>query len=329
MLNENFYSGFAIAIAWPETYCKQSNSWYDGLSNLIGLSKNYYYKVGHAALILINSKNRESFYFDFGRYHAPFNHGRVRSELTDHGLAINTIPEISNNGKRIENIVDILSELQLNPECHGEGNLHASYYNVNFNKALKKAYSLQERSPIPYGPFKYKGSNCSRFVNTSILAGKPNWKFSFKMKYLVPLTPTPLNNVISQSTKIVVPRMLLNGTSLPERIIDKTLLKSTMPQPVKHVNIPKAAQWLSGEGAGSWFHITTDRNKYLVLRYNSDGGLECEGRFMTVESAKFNINLPFKFIHLSHCTKITLLQNNTVFELLKINYAKKNLLKYL
>lgn len=328
MPDKNFYTGFAIAIAWPETYCKQSDSWYDGILHLLGMSKNYYYKVGHAALVLIDNKNNIPHYFDFGRYHAPFKFGRVRSKSTDHGLAINTIPEISDNGKKIENIHDILVELQLNPECHGEGKLHASYYHINFKKAFEKANTLQKKSPIPYGPFKYKGSNCSRFVNTSILAGKPKWKFSFRMKYFVPLTPTPLNNVISQSNKIVIPKMLPNGAFSPNKIIDKSVLKSTLPPPIKHSNIPETAQWLSGEGAGSWFFIMPDKNQYIILRYNSDGVLECEGRFKQMGNAKFYINLPFKFVHLSHCAKITLQQNNTIIEFIKTSYAKENMAKY-
>lgn len=167
MSTQKKYTGFALALAWPQTYCKQPGSWYDRISNFLGLSENHYYKVGHAALILIDSQNKKCYYFDFGRYHTPFRHGRVRSALTDHGLAIKTIPEISNNGKKIENFRDILTELQLNPECHGEGKLYASYCRINFQKAFTKVNKLQQKSPIPYGPFKYKGSNCSRFVNTS------------------------------------------------------------------------------------------------------------------------------------------------------------------
>jgi len=308
------YTGFAIAIAWPETYCKQPGYWYDRSSNLLGLSENHYYKAGHAALVLINSNNKECFYFDYGRYHTPFQHGRVRSALTDHGLVIKTIPVISNNGEKIENFNNILTELQQNPECHGEGKLYASYCRINFHKAFRKANMLQQRSPIPYGPFKYKGSNCSRFVNTSILAGKPNLKYSFMLKYFVPLTPTPLNNVNSLSNKIVLPKMLSNMPFYPIKISDKSILKNTLPRPERHQNIPGTSQWLSGEGAGSWFNIKPNNDKYLVSRYNQDGVLECEGKFAVSKNNIFNNNLPFKFIHLSHCSKIAIQQNNTIIE---------------
>ena len=312
MPEKNNYMGFAIAIAWPETYCKQPGSWYDGILNFLGLSKNHYYKAGHAALVLIDSQNKKCFYFDFGRYHTPFRYGRVRSALTDHGLAIKTIPEISNNGEKIENFLDILTELQLNTECHGEGRLNASYCPINFHKAFTNANILQQRSPIPYGPFKYKGSNCSRFVNTSILAGNPNLKYSFILKYLVPLTPTPLNNVNALSNKIVLPKMLSNVPFCPVKISDKSILKNTLPQPERHRNIPETSQWLSGEGVGSWFNIKLNNDKYLFSRFNQDGVLECEDMFEVIKNIAFNINLPFTFIHLSHCSKVSIQQNNTI-----------------
>ena len=279
MIINNSNRGFAIAIAWPETYCKQPGYWYDGISMLLGWSKNYYYKVGHAALVLIDEVNRKCHYFDFGRYHTPFKYGRVRNATTDPGLAIQTIPLISENGKHIENFEEILTELQLNPECHGEGKLHASYCRANFTEAFAKANLLLESSPIPYGPFKYKGSNCSRFVNAALLAGKPNLLASLKLRYLVPLTPMPLNNVKALPNKTLLPKMLSNEAFCPEKISDKGLLDETLPQPVRYSEIPLTAQCLSGEGVVSWFHITSDENNFFITRYNEHGLVECKGRF--------------------------------------------------
>ena len=82
---DNNYSGFAIAVAWPETYCKQAGSWYDGILFSLGFSQHHYYKVGHAALVLINSEDNQCFYYDFGRYHALYHYGRfeVLSPIMD------------------------------------------------------------------------------------------------------------------------------------------------------------------------------------------------------------------------------------------------------
>jgi hypothetical protein len=80
------FSGFALALAWPETLCKQAGSWYDYHMHYLGINKKGYYKVGHSALVLVNQSSGNCQYFDFGRYHAPHGLGRVRSERTDNDL---------------------------------------------------------------------------------------------------------------------------------------------------------------------------------------------------------------------------------------------------
>ncbi len=310
MPKNNTPSGFAIAIAWPETYCKQPGFWYDSFTNLLGISENHYYKVGHAALVLVNTESKKCYYFDFGRYHAPFQHGRVRSKITDHGLKIKTIAQISEDGNKIENFVEILTELQLNKECHGEGELQASYTEINFDASFRKAMQMQNKSPIRYGPFRYNGSNCSRFVNTSILAGKPHWKFAFMLKYFVLLTPTPLNNVNSLPNKVVIPKLLKTKAFCPAPIKDKRKLKLTLEQPLKNEKIPENAKWLSGEGSGSWFSINQHSENYHISRYSPEGELECSGLFKIACNIYFNINLPFQIDHLSHCQKVVIKQIN-------------------
>ena len=311
------HTGFAIAIAWPETWCKQSGAWYDGFINRIGISKHHYYKVGHAALVLVDDKTGKCQYFDFGRYHTPFQHGRVRSEKTDDGLKMKTVAKISADNKQILNFEKILTELQQNPECQGEGNIHASYARVNFEKALAKAAEMQRQSPIKYGPFRYKGSNCSRFVNTVISTGNPSRLAAFKLKYLVPLTPTPLNNVISFSNKTILPK-LLPFTFTPKPVSDKSKLKVTLREPVRAAEIPQTAQWLAGEGAGSWFYISKlETGEYRIIRFSPDGKPECEGEFIISNDQLFNIQKPYRFGYLSHCGKVAIIQNNSVIEFIR------------
>lgn len=316
---KNKYSGFAIAIAWPETFCKQPGYWYDGIINYLKISKNHYYKIGHAALILIDNNEKKCHYFDFGRYHSPFQTGRVRSAVTDNGLLIKTSAEISDDGKEINNFKEIITELQLNAECHGEGKIQASYCHINFRKAFDKAIKLQELSPIPYGPFKYKGSNCSRFVNTSILAGRPDWKFWAKLYFFVPLTPTPLNNVNSLNNKIVLKNLLLNKNFHPPSVKDKSILKKTLPKPKQPEKIPQISQWLSGEGAGSWFSIKLKNSKFSINRFNPIGMLECTALFEIENNIIFDINQTYKFTYSSHCNKVSILQNQ---EIIRFNRIK-------
>ena len=152
------HNGFAIAIAWPETFCKQANAWYDILMYYFGVNRNGYYKVGHAALILIDDDTQSCQYFDFGRYHAPHGHGRVRSAKTDHDLKINTKAIVTKNHPEIINLDDILSELFANPSTHGSGTIYAASSRVNFNSALAFVTQLQEKDFIAYGPFNINGT---------------------------------------------------------------------------------------------------------------------------------------------------------------------------
>lgn len=320
MISRKHHTGFAIAIAWPETYCKQPGYWYDAITNFLGLSENHYYKVGHAALVLVDNEICKCHYFDFGRYHAPFQHGRVRSEATDDGLKMKTSASISGDGRKIENLEEILTELQLNPECHGEGKIHASYHRIKFHRAYSKAFYLQQKSPIPYGPFRYNGSNCSRFVNSALIAGKPSWWATIKLKYVVPLTPTPLNNVNAFENKVVLPKMLPNAPFCPAPISDKSKLKGTLPEPPRPKNIPEFAQWLSGEGSGSWFDIhQLESGNYLISRFDPAGELECHGEFQISNNQSFIINLPFHFEYLSHCRKVRISQEKRLIEFGRID----------
>ena len=300
------HNGFAIALAWPQTYCKQPGTWYDSITGLLGFNKNNYYMAGHAAVVLIDIGNRKCHYFDFGRYHSPYQKGRVRSAITDHDLEIKTIPRISADGKTIKNIRNILEELQFNKACHGEGELFASYCHINFQSSNNEAQLLQHNSPIPYGPFRYQGTNCSRFVNRTILAGKPGLKQKINLKYFVPLTPTPLNNVNSLNHKIVLPELREDEGFVPLEKLDQELLKSTLPPPLRNSGIPENAQWLSGEGVGSWFVISYAEGLLKVTRYSPSGDIECSGLYKNRSTTKDilveNLNVSYP----SNCSLITL-----------------------
>ena len=315
--NESKHSGFAIAIAWPRTLCKQPGSWYDPLAGWLGISKNNYYRAGHAALVLVEGDTGKCHYFDFGRYHAPYQHGRVRNEETDPGLAIGVRAKISADGRRISNFRDIMTVLQHNEECHGDGTLLASYCKVNFRMAHKKAVKMQAASPVAYGPFEYNGSNCSRFVNTCILAGKPAMKYRLKLRCFVPLTPTPLNNVNSLTHRIEIPHLRQEMPSCPQPTKDRRSLKSTLPEPERPADLPGDARWLSGEGAGSWFVIVRAGENLLVKRFSPKGKLECKEIFSVINDSSFDPGRPYKLDHISNCKKVRVIQDGTGIDMMK------------
>ena len=309
MGNSLKHTGLAIAIAWPETFCKQPGSWYDPLALRLGLNMNHYYRVGHAAVVLIDRENNKAHYFDFGRYHTPFQHGRVRSKETDHELSMETIPLLSADNSNILNIREILIELQKNKAYHGEGTIFASYAPVNFQAAYDKETHMQQSSPIPYGPFRKQGSNCSRFVNTVIRAGKPHWKFGFRLKYGMWFTPTPVNNVNSLRQRIELPVQLNYTPFYPVRKLDYKSLKSTLKPPIRHHNIPENAQWLAGEGAGSWFSIELECPHLKVTRFSPDGIMECTGYYKNNYGQAVLPDNRYRITYPSNCQIISLTSN--------------------
>lgn len=86
-------------------------------------------------------------------------------------------------------------------------------------------------------------------------------------------------------------------------------LKHTLPEPDRHSNIPETAQWLSGEGAGSWFHIELKDKLLKIARYSPDGIVECEGIFKNNSKNTFDINQTYQITHLSHCQQVSIVQD--------------------
>jgi len=192
--------GIAVTIAWPETYCKQAGAWYDPVIQAVNIGKNGYYKVGHAAIVLIDS-NGNCFYFDFGRYHTPHSFGRVRDVSTDHDLKIFTKVKFDNDGEPI--LKNLLDELNNNASCHGDGKLRAGYIHTNFDKAYQCAKEIQQNDYLPYGPFVRKGTNCSRFVRDIALVGSKNKWVNAKLRLPWMLTPSPMWNIKATGEYIV------------------------------------------------------------------------------------------------------------------------------
>lgn len=99
------------------------------------------------------------------------------------------------------------------------------------------------------------------------------------------------------------------------------LLKQTLPEPERPKSLPKSAQWLAGEGAGSWFYIekAPKENIFLIQRFSPIGQLECEGIFK-IESSECALHLyqPYQFVHLSHCAVVHIEQSGQVLKLVRV-----------
>ena len=93
----------------------------------------------------------------------------------------------------------------------------------------------------------------------------------------------------------------------------------TLNEPPKTDTIPFDSQWLSGEGAGSWFYLSLTINQYEITRYSPEGKIECTGIFKITNDIPFDANISFQFVHLSHCKSITIIQNDKVIKMERIS----------
>jgi hypothetical protein len=99
-------------------------------------------------------------------------------------------------------------------------------------------------------------------------------------------------------------------------------LTGTITAPELPVSIPSNAQWLLGQGAGTWFSIavTSNSNQYQIKRFKPVGDLDCDRIFEIEDNgAVFDINKKYEFTHISHCSKCSITQNETIFVFNYIN----------
>jgi hypothetical protein len=77
-------------------------------------------------------------------------------------------------------------------------------------------------------------------------------------------------------------------------------------------NIPKHAQWLAGQGCGSWFVLeeTEKHQIYQISRYDSNGILEFKADFKVDQNSNFSYCCPYVFTYLSHYQFCTVIQHN-------------------
>jgi len=78
--------------------------------------------------------------------------------------------------------------------------------------------------------------------------------------------------------------------------------------PDRPSGMDSSAQWLAGEGAGSWFSLQHLKGGVVsVKRFSPSGELECSGKFQTTQ--ELNLSTPYTITYPSHCQMITLIQN--------------------
>lgn len=90
-----------------------------------------------------------------------------------------------------------------------------------------------------------------------------------------------------------------------------TILHPNLPE-----SIPKNSKWLSGQGAGAWFslEVTAHEGNYRIIRYTPQGKIDCDRIFeLVVNGSIFDVEQPYEFVHISHCSKCRIKQNDRLF----------------
>ncbi|MEJ2113061.1 MAG: hypothetical protein P8X62_04960 [Flavobacteriaceae bacterium] len=322
-------SGIILTLAYPETIVRVSDEWFVNYLKFFGIGTKNYVRAGHAALVLINTENGNLDYYDFGRYIIPAPYGRVRSKITDNEL--NFPIQVNLDNGKIKNLNDILHFLATNPKLtHGEGKMLASVCNdVDYNKAKTYIEKLQERYFVPYGVFRKNGSNCSRFVTSTLIESVTDKNIRNKLKRLTWFTPSTIGNVVLSSSDNMIYEVSdigeiseFTSSSRKENIkyfLDS--LKEFTPNFVGNLKqktvhgITRNAQWLGGIGAGAWFelHKTDNLNEYIFRRISPYGHTDVEDVFV-VEELLFNYNEPYEFLHHSNCSFLHIKQHNRIYK---------------
>lgn len=322
------YNDFIIPLAWPEAAVRTAGGGYDKILSFFKVHRNGFYKAGHAAFLLVNAENGDIDYFDFGRYISPDKMGRARSKETDPEVAFDLKAQISKG--EIINFNEIVKAIGNHPETHGSGTMYAGLQKgVNREAALKFIEKIQSPTSVPYGPFEYKGTNCSRFVAQTI--AKSIKGTGRKFLYPPYLTPAPIGNIFYSSEKTLY-KLETNGEVIAINIkntikrfafiynIMKFAPNEQTPDPVQishnkvfapkqRINVTSKAQWLGGIGAGCWYEvIESSANGIKVQRTQGNGKIDFVYNF-TGNSSSINFDKPYKFEYGSQGNRVIISQN--------------------
>ncbi len=313
-----------MVIGWPETWSKGAEPVFRFLYN-IGVFKDCYFKVGHAAMCLIHKETLKIEYFDFGRYTCDHGQGRARGENTDPNLNIPIKAQINDKGE-LENIQELVDYLfDITAFTHGEGTIYFSLYDkMNYEKTIQFVHNIQEKGSVRYTTFNPGSTNCSRFVCGAILAGGTHKWDKIKLVITPTVRASPVGTAIDVGYQSNVFRqkdkdsplenfkmsrwdnikLLWNNTKgnlVGEKVVREDLIEANE----RPENTPKSAQWLGGLGEGNWIHlqkIEGSKHQMRVTSYYHNGIINYDTIVESKEGKMIDFDAPFKIIY--NCSRL-------------------------
>ncbi|WP_353130633.1 DUF6695 family protein [Parapedobacter pyrenivorans] len=318
------YRDLALVIAWPDQTARGDEQWMAILKR-VGIVKNLNFRVGHAAIVLVNQRTGLLAYYDFGRYVTPRGYGRARSAASDPRLVLATRAKVDNKG-HIDNLHAILTELhQKESATHGGGRLFFSIADgLSFGKATRFAQGLVDQGPIPYGAVARGNNSCSRFVAQVLLAGwETESPIKRRVKFPESLKPSPMSNVVNaspdsivhcyhegileseqmtrwHSLRFQVDLLLHNLSTSKAKNLPCDNEPGNMAEPKRPASVPVHAHWLGGIGEGAWYALEpgTETGTLLVVKYGVDGQADYQVSCQT--DGGIDPSLPYQFTYDCH-----------------------------
>ena len=303
-------SGLAIVLAWPHTTARGDEQWCELLKKA-GLVKNLNFRVGHAAMILVDGEEGHLHYYDFGRYITPRGHGRARSASSDPKLTLKNKARIQHKAT-IENLFDIAHELDsIKDATHGIGPIYMSVSEpLNFIASKQRADSWVQKCSNPYGALAPGNNNCSRYVWEVISAGLPKRKLSHRVHET--LYPSPISNVVNahssrkvyvyhegnwnestmtrtRSLLFFINQLSINFSRKKSVLLPDDKILGSFSEPNRPKNLPENALWLGGLGEGAWYTMEIlDMHSVNIQRYMANGMLEFVNQYESITPLDLN-----------------------------------------
>lgn len=344
-----------MVIGWPDTWSKGAEKIFIKLHE-IGIIKDIYFKVGHAAMCLIRKDTKDIEYYDFGRYTCGPGQGRARGMNTDPNLEIKIKAEINEKGEltNIQELVDYLFGIVR--YTHGEGTIYFSLYDkMNYAKTMKFVDHIQQMGSMRYTTFMSKSTNCSRFVCGAIMAGTSEPKDRTKLLLTPTFKASPVGTVVDVGYQSDIYRQkdinsplehfkmnrwdnikLLwentKGNIKGEKVIRPNLIDATE----RPKNVPKKAQWLGGLGEGNWvlIHPVEIKGEETAIRATSfyhDGVVNYDTIVAAKDNDEFDINAPFDVVYDCSRLFVTVKQQGKKIRLYLVDdlesYSKQKIIK--
>lgn len=322
------YNDFAIILTWPDATIRGDEKWMMFFKK-IGIVKNLNFKVGHTGIVIVDHRNGNMLFYDFGRYIAPRGYGRARSQFSDPLLEIKLKAKFETG--KIGNLQEIVGHFEsLKAAMYGEGKLFLSIVEgINFSKARDYGDQCVMQGTYPYGAVARNNNNCSRFITRMLIKASSRFHFWHMVNLPETIKCSPVSNLVNtvndrmiysyspeeglkhfrmnrfQSFWFLVKQLgdnvFRNKADLlpPDQIIGAIHYRS------KPITVPKDAMYLGGVGDGAWYSIChQDSKQFIIKRFTTSGRLEyavlgeAEDEFDPAESFEITYDSHLLFTHI-------------------------------